>query len=101
MPSFAMLLLACVGLGSIFGGYRLFCGLPVLNNRGSGRPATRRAVFLLNIVPGALLALFGTGLLMAEARGAIAPRPAVRHHRLSPEGTSWRPAALPGLTRAA
>jgi hypothetical protein len=40
-------------------GYKLFCGIPAAGSQ------SRRRVFLWNIVPGALLALLGAGLLTA------------------------------------
>jgi hypothetical protein len=45
---------------------------------------------LLNIVPGAFLALFGAALLTTEARGMVlAHRPAILRQGPAAEGTSW------------
>jgi hypothetical protein len=84
----AMLFLTAVGATCIYAGYRLFCDLPAMSRRGPR--ANRAAVFLLNIVPGALLAMSGTALLMAEGRVMLSHRPAIRHYEPAAEGTSWR-----------
>ena len=86
MDRFAVLLLTSLGVACIYAGYKLFCGLPALN--GETARATRIGVLLLNIIPGILLALIGTGLLTAEAHGILSHRASVGHHQ-SPEGTSW------------
>jgi hypothetical protein len=59
------------------------------------------AVFLMNIVPGALLALFGTVLLTTEARAMVSHRPVVEHHQPAAEDTSWHPGMRPAFHRAA
>jgi hypothetical protein len=62
------LLLTALGLICILAGYRLFCGLPA-------RHYSQLTVFTLNILPGALLALFGAGLLTAQARALVVHHP--------------------------
>jgi len=81
------LFLAGLGALCIYAGYRLFCELPV--TRRQGAPASLAAVILLNMVPGALLALFGAGLFTVEARGMMTRRPGIRYQTPSAEGTSW------------
>ena len=93
MDRIVMSLLAGVGVLLIYAGYKLFCGLPALN--GSG--VSRSGVFLMNIVPGALLALVGTGLI---AHGILPHKsivPVTHRHKAS-EGATWhrnKPAILP------
>jgi hypothetical protein len=58
------IVMALLGLLSIFLGYRLFCGLA-----GESRRWSR---LLTNLVAGALLALFGVGILIADIRGISA-----------------------------
>ena len=82
------LFLASLGAICIYAGYRLFCDLPVA--RRQGIQPSRTTVLLLNIVPGALLALFGAALFTTEARGMLTPRPALHNQSPSTEGTSWR-----------
>jgi hypothetical protein len=53
------------------------------------QPANWRTVFLLNAVPGALLALFGTGVLTAEARTVFSHSRTIHHIQPATEGTSW------------
>jgi len=84
MDGIATLFLTGLGLFCIFLGYRLFCGLPAMN----GLRASRSSVILLNVVPGALLALFGAGLLTAEVRGVISHRPPISYHQPA-AGTAW------------
>jgi len=76
------LLLAALGLICIFVGYRLFCGLP-------SRQYPRATVFVLDILPGAVLALFGAGLFTTQARAMFAHRPSM--HRVAPaeQDTAW------------
>jgi hypothetical protein len=84
----ATLFLATVGATCIYAGYRLFCDLPAISRQGLR--ANRAAVLLLNIFPGALLAMSGTALLTAEARVMLSHRPAaIRHYEPAAEGTSW------------
>ena len=52
------LAIAAVGAGSLYLGYKLFCDVP-----------QRR---FSNLAAGALLAIFGLGILFAEARGIAA-----------------------------
>lgn len=87
MDRFAMLLLTSLGVGCLCAGYKLFCGLPALS--GESTRASRAGVVLLNVIPGILLALIGTGLLTAEAHGILAQQPAIHRHQPSAEGTSW------------
>ncbi len=87
MDRFAiMLLITSLGVACLYAGYKLFCGLPALN--GSTSRASRTGVLLLNVIPGILLALIGTGLLTAEAHGILSRHPVAPHHQSS-EGTSW------------
>jgi hypothetical protein len=58
---FAQTGIAVLGALSIYLGYRLFCDL-------AGQRA-RLPVLLTNLVSGALLALFGLGILIAGVRG--------------------------------
>jgi hypothetical protein len=90
MENLATLILAAVGIACIYTGYRLFCCLPALNNRTV--PTNRAAVFLMNVVPGALLALFGAVLLTTQARAMVAHRPVIQRRQPAAEGTSWHPA---------
>jgi hypothetical protein len=99
MEQVATLILAIVGAACIYAGYRLFCGLPALNN--PNRPTNRLTVFLMNIVPGALLALFGTVLLTTQARAMVSHRPNVEHRLPSTEGTAWHPSSSRAFNRAA
>jgi hypothetical protein len=98
MEQLATLILAVVGAACIYAGYRLFCGLPALNN--PNRPTNRLTVILMNIVPGALLALFGTVLLTTQARAMVSHRSNIEHHQPSTEGTSWHPASSRTFNRA-
>jgi len=93
MDRIAMSLLAGVGVLLIYAGYKLFCGLPHMN----GSSASRTSVFLLNIVPGALLALVGTGLVAQGIWPHKQTTPLVNRHRAS-EGATWhrnKPHVLP------
>jgi hypothetical protein len=94
MDYVASLFLAAVGATCIYAGYKLFCDLPAMG-------ASRAAVFLLNIVPGALLALSGTALLTTEARGMLSTRPAMRREAPPAEGTSWHPRSRTWFDHAA
>ncbi len=82
MENSATLILAALGIACIYAGYRLFCGLPSVNKH------TRATVFLMNVVPGALLALFGTFLFTTQARAMVAHRPAIERHQPDPAGES-------------
>jgi hypothetical protein len=95
MENPATLILAAFGLACIYAGYRLFCGLPSMNKY------TRPAVFLMNVVPGALLALFGTFLITTQARAMVSHRPAIQRHQPAAEGTSWHPGAAHHVDRSA
>ncbi len=103
MHRIAMLSFATLGATCIYAGYQLFCGLPALNGHlnGQGPRMTRAGVLLLNVVPGALLALLGTGILTAEVRGIVTHRPAFQRHIPAAEGTSWHPAKSGFLSGAA
>lgn len=90
MDRFAMLLIASLGLACIYVGYKLFCGLPAL--RGDGPGASRAGVVLLNVIPGALLALAGAGILMADVHGATshgAGHGSGIHRHEPATGASW------------
>jgi len=60
-----MLFFTGLAVVCIHAGYQLFCGLPAL--RCTGRLGT----FVLNIIPGALLALIGMGILTAQVRSLV------------------------------
>jgi hypothetical protein len=60
----------------------------------------RASVLLLNILPGALLALSGTALLTTEARGILSHRPAMHRDAPPAEGTSWHPRSPKGFGHA-
>lgn len=87
MDRFAVFLITSLGVACICVGYKLFCGLPALN--GETTRASRSGVLLLNIIPGILLALIGTGLLTAEAHGILSRHTSVQRHQPAAEGTSW------------
>ena len=93
MNHIVSLFLAAFGATCIYAGYRLFCGLPVLSV--AHRPVSRTHVLLLNVVPGALLALIGTALLTTEARAMMPHKTGVERYHPPTEGTSWHPAAEP------
>ena len=93
-----MLLLAGLGVACIYVGYQLFCGLPAIG--GSVPRVSRTRVFLMNIVPGALLALIGSGILTAETRNILPHRHAVIHQKPASEGVFWHPGKS-GYSRAA
>jgi hypothetical protein len=61
--------MAVAGVLSIYLGYRLFCNI-------AAQRTLRRSILLTNMASGALLALFGLGILVADVRavGAIAHR---------------------------
>jgi hypothetical protein len=86
MPLAATLILAALGILCVVLGYRLFCGLPVM--RGN-YPASRSTALLLNILPGAILALFGAGLFTAEARTLVNRHPAIQRHIPATQQTGW------------
>lgn len=85
----ATLTLMAIGLILIAAGYRLFCELPRL------RPGNRYiSVFFLNIIPGALLALFGAALVTVQAQTLLAHKPAIHRRQPATQDTVWpRPAA--------
>jgi hypothetical protein len=91
MDYVASLFLAAIGATCIYAGYKLFCDLPAMNEQGHG--ASRAAVLLLNMVPGALLALSGTALVTTEARGMLTHRPAMHRDAPPAQGTSWHSAS--------
>lgn len=62
------MVIALVGILSIFLGYRLFCGI-------SGVRTGRRSTVMTNLASGALLALFGMGMLVADVRGFAPAKP--------------------------
>ncbi len=86
MDRYTTLFLASLGVLFIFAGYQLFCGLPAANADGSN--TNWRTVFFLNIVPGVLLALLGTGILMAQVRGVISSGQTVRRHAPTSQGSA-------------
>ncbi len=98
MDRFAILF-ATVGLICIYAGYRLFCGLPAMN--GSKPRANWLTVVLMNVVPGALLALVGTGLLMGQVRTVFSHPTSIPRHQPPAEGTTWHRAYSRLRARAA
>jgi hypothetical protein len=80
MERFAALFLTGIAVICIYAGYQLFCDLPAAS-RGN-----RLRVFLLNIVPGALLALIGMGIFTAQVRTLISHKPFVEKHQRSTAG---------------
>ncbi len=89
MDRFAMLFLAGLGLACICAGYQLFCGLPAMT--GPRPRVSPASVLLLNIIPGALLALIGAGILTAETHSIVSHKHVVPHRRSAGEGVSWHP----------
>jgi hypothetical protein len=98
MDYVASLFLAAIGATCIYAGYKLFCDLPAMSEHG--HRASRAAVLLLNVVPGALLALSGTALLTTEARGMLSHRPSIRRDGPPAEGTSWHPRSPKAFSHA-
>jgi hypothetical protein len=86
MPQAATLILAALGIVCIAVGYRLFCGLPALRPQ---HRTPRAAVFMLNILPGALLALFGAGLVTVQARTLLSKHPEIHQHEPATQETGW------------
>jgi hypothetical protein len=99
MDRVTALFLAALGATCIFAGYRLFCDLPALTERR--RSAGRASVLLMNVIPGLLLAVFGTALVTTQLRDVFAPRAVIRHRAPATEGTSWHPAGVDPYRRAA
>jgi hypothetical protein len=62
--------LALIGILSVYLGYRLFCGIA---EQRTGKPS----LLITNLASGALLALFGIGILVAGLRGYGDTAPAV------------------------
>ena len=60
------LAMMAIGGVSLYLGYRLFCDAPQMN------PAGTRTAVLRNFAAGALLAVFGLGILFVEARAFAA-----------------------------
>ena len=76
------LTIAAGGFLSIYVGYKLFCDVPF--QRGK----TFRRIFVLNLLSGAALALFGVGVLTADLRSVHVPDSGVvRHKRSTEEGS--------------
>jgi hypothetical protein len=84
------LAIAAVGFLSIYLGYKLFCDIPFRGGR------TFRTIFLVNLVSGAALALFGVGVLTADLRSMRNDRNgagagAVHHQRAVEDGSFTGP----------
>ena len=93
--SWVRLAIAAGGLLSIYLGYKLFCEVPFRTGR------TFRTVFVLNLVSGAALALFGVGILTADIRSIQNnDSPAVRHKKSAEEGSFSGPKVRRGRTGA-
>jgi hypothetical protein len=99
MDRVTALFLVALGATCIFAGYRLFCDLPALSEQR--HRANRLAVLLMNVVPGLLLAVFGTALVTTQLRDVFAPSAVIRHRAPATEGTSWHPAGSGTFRRAA
>jgi hypothetical protein len=100
MDRIAMLFFAGLGAACIYAGYKLFCDLPAMNSEHA-RP-NGIAVFLMNVVPGVLLAVLGVGLLAVQAHGAMTShRGPAGHRQAVPEGASWHPGKAGFSTRSA
>ncbi|HVW09436.1 MAG TPA: hypothetical protein VHC90_12680 [Bryobacteraceae bacterium] len=67
------MLLAVIGLACIYAGYVLFCGLP---SARWGRSKLR--LLALNILPGAVLASIGVGVIMFQVKSVVTPHRVVR-----------------------
>ncbi len=83
--SWVRLTIAAGGLLSIYFGYKLFCDVPFRMGR------TFRTIFVLNLVSGAGLALFGVGVLTADLRGIRTNAPAVPQRKSAEEGSFIAP----------
>jgi hypothetical protein len=59
---------AVIGVISVYLGYRLFCDISYPEISYS-RTSARRSTVRRNLAAGALLAIFGLGMLVADARG--------------------------------
>jgi hypothetical protein len=68
--------MSAAGLACIYAGYVLFCGLPAAR---AGR--SRMRLFLLNILPGALLALIGMSVITTQVKSVIRPHRVVRQQQ--------------------
>lgn len=66
-------------------GYKLFCCAPVRRNRS--------AFILLNLLPGALMALFGMAILTIEARSVVTMIARISSHRPAIPQRGTQPAA--------
>ena len=62
--------IALIGMLSLYMGYRLFCDV--------SEARRKRSVLATHVISGVLLALFGVGILVADARGFTKQSPAVR-----------------------
>jgi hypothetical protein len=90
------LAIATGGLLSIYLGYKLFCDVPFRKGR------TFRTIFLLNLVSGAALAIFGIGVLTADLRGIhTSNSPGLRHQKSAEEGSFTGPKVDRSQTAAA
>jgi hypothetical protein len=94
------MLLTAIGLICIYAGYVLFCGLPAAR---IGR--SRMRLLLLNIVPGALLALIGMTAITSQVKSVLEPHRIVRERQTpavdSRERVPVRPAGLLPFKRPA
>jgi len=72
----AALFTSALGLSCIYAGYVLFCGLPAARR---GRSRTR--LLLLNMVPGALLALIGMSVLTCQVKTVLETHRVVRNRQ--------------------
>lgn len=80
---FVRIILGLAGSLSIYCGYKLFCGIPLGKNRAAN---------VIHGISGALLALFGMAILVADAHGVsqnkvTASRPAMHHSRPAEAGS--------------
>jgi hypothetical protein len=77
--------IAAIGALSVYLGYRLFCD--------------RRPVLLTNLISGALLAMFGLGILVADARSLRPSDPDSHHSRRQRKATEEGSFRAPRLNK--
>ena len=68
-------------------GYKLFCGIPAAGSQTRGR------VFLWNIIPGAVLALLGAGLLTAGVHRIVSHDAQAHRSVRGSHGVVWHSAS--------
>lgn len=78
MERWITLFLTGAGIALIYAGYLLFCGLPSAENR---RNVSKTRLLMLNVLPGALLALSGMAIITAQVRTVLVPHASIQHHQ--------------------